>query len=282
MIKVLVIEDEQLTREMLLDCLEAEGFETISAKNGRIGVQKAHEHRPDLAICDIMMPELDGYGVLKTLHQNPTTAVIPFIFLTGKSNKAEIRQGMALGASDYLIKPFTPEELLGAIAAQLKKQAILKQWFALESQRISEFTSDQTDEFTNFSLLFSTCPQLKKIFNFIETHYHESISSRDVAKYLGFSSAYLTGLVRNQTGETLNRWIVRRRVTAARALLLKTDESIQQIAMALGYRSINHFFRQFREYYGTSPQAWRKVNRRQYISRANPCLRDFQKGVNIA
>ncbi|ACC81650.1 response regulator [Nostoc punctiforme] len=265
MIKVLIIEDEQLTREMLLDYLESEGFETMSAKNGRIGVQKVHEHRPDLAICDIMMPELDGYGVLKTLHQNPTTAVIPFIFLTGKSNKAEIRQGMALGASDYLIKPFTPEELLGAIAAQLKKQAILKQWFAFESQRISEFTSDQTDEFTNFSLLFSTCPQLKKIFNFIETHYHESISSRDVAKYLGFSSAYLTGLVRNQTGETLNRWIVRRRVTAARDLLLKTDESIQQIAIALGYRSINHFFRQFREYYGTSPQAWRKVNRRHYI-----------------
>ncbi len=123
-------------------------------------------------------------------------------------------------------------------------------------------TSDETDEFANFSALFGSCPQLKKIFNFIETHYHESISARDVAKYLGFSSAYLTGLVRNQTGETLNRWIVKRRVTAARTLLLKTDQSIQQIAMALGYRSINHFFRQFRQYYGTSPQAWRKVNSR--------------------
>jgi len=262
MIKVLVIEDEQLTREILIDSLQIEGFETISAKNGRIGVQKAHEHLPNLVICDVIMPELDGYGVLKTLHQNPTTAIIPFIFLTGKSTQAEVRQGMALGANDYLIKPFTPEELLGAIAAQLKKQAIIKQWFAFESGRVLELSADETDEFTNFSALFGSCPQLKKIFNFIETHYHESISSRDVAKYLGFSSAYLTGLVRNQTGETLNRWIVRRRVTAARTLLLKTDQSIQQIAIALGYRSINHFFRQFRQYYGTTPQAWRKVNRR--------------------
>lgn len=265
MTKVLVIENEQQTREMLLDCLEIEGFETIEAKNGSVGVQKAGEHLPDIVICDIMMPELDGYEVLKLLRQNSSTLVLPFIFLTGKNTKADLRQGMELGANDYLIKPFTPEELLGAIAGQLKKQAMLKQWFAMEYQRISQVEkSENTDEFANFTSLFTSCPQLKKIFDFIETHYHESISLRDVAKYVGFSSAYLTDLVRHQTGETINRWIVKRRVTAARVLLLKTDQPVEQIALKVGYRSHNHFFRQFRQYYGNSPHAWRKQHRSKF------------------
>lgn len=261
MIKVLVIENEALTRDMLLDCLETEGFQAIGAQNGSAGIQKADEYLPDIVICDILMPELDGYEVLKFLRQKPSTSIVPFIFLTSKNTKADLRQGMELGANDYLIKPFTPEELLGAIAAQMKKQAMLKQWFATEYQRMSQAETKNVDEFTNFTSLFTSCPQLKKIFDYIETHYHESISLRDVAKYLGFSSAYLTDLVRNQTGETINRWIVKRRVTAARVLLLETDQPVEKIALKVGYRSHNHFFRQFRQYYGNSPHAWRKQHR---------------------
>ena len=267
MTKVLVIENQRQSREVLLNCLETEGFETISAIDGNVGVQKAYEHLPDIAICDIMTPKLDGYRVLKLIRQNLSTSVMPFILLTAKNTKPELRKAMELGANDYLAKPFTSEELIGAIKGQLKKQVLLKKWFAIQYQQISQIPSDNTDEFANFAGLFSSCPQLKNIFNFIETHYHEPISLRDVAEYAGFSGAYLTDLVRHRTGETINRWIMRRRMIAARNLLLETDQAVEKIAQAIGYRSNNNFFRQFRQYYGSSPQAWRKQNRISLLCR---------------
>ena len=114
--KILVIEDEVQTRDMFLECLEAEGFDTIGTENGFVGVQLTQDELPDLVICDIMMPQLDGYGVLAQLRQNPVTAMIPFIFITAKSAEAERRLGMELGADDYLTKPCTAEDLLRAIA----------------------------------------------------------------------------------------------------------------------------------------------------------------------
>lgn len=116
MTKILVIENETQTRYMFLECLEAEGFEVIGAANGLVGVQRAQEQLPDLVICDIMMPELDGYGVLAQLRQNPVTAVIPFIFLTAMTSEMVRRHGMELGADEYITKPCTAEELLQVIA----------------------------------------------------------------------------------------------------------------------------------------------------------------------
>ena len=87
MTKILVIEDEVQSRNIFLECLEAEGFDTLCAENGRIGLQKAQDHLPDLVLCDVVMPELDGYGVITALRQDPVTAVIPFIFLTAKSTR---------------------------------------------------------------------------------------------------------------------------------------------------------------------------------------------------
>ncbi|WP_009630967.1 response regulator transcription factor [Synechocystis sp. PCC 7509] len=123
MTKILVIEDEQLVRENILDLLEAEGFDGVGAENGHVGVTWAWDCKPDLIICDVMMPELDGYDVLKLLRKEPVTATIPFIFLTAKADKDDFRQGMQLGADDYLTKPFTSAELLGAIAARLERKA---------------------------------------------------------------------------------------------------------------------------------------------------------------
>ena len=125
--KILVIEDEAQSREMFLECLEAEGFDALGAENGFVGVQRAQEELPDLVICDIRMPQLDGYGVLAQLRQNPRTAIIPFIFLTAKTTQPERRYGMELGADDYLTKPCTAEDLLRAIAkvCQLTRQSNL-------------------------------------------------------------------------------------------------------------------------------------------------------------
>ncbi|MEE3715801.1 response regulator [Tumidithrix elongata RA019] len=130
--KILVIEDDPYIRENIQDVLILERFETITAENGLIGLQQARDHSPDLIVCDMMMPELDGYGVLQALRQDPTTATIPLIFLTAKADRADIRQGMELGADDYLAKPLKPEELLKAIATRLEKKAIFDQLVTLQ------------------------------------------------------------------------------------------------------------------------------------------------------
>lgn len=123
---ILIIEDEEGIREVVYDILTTNRFSVIAAANGSEGVQLAIEHRPDLILCDVAMPVLDGYGVLKQLKKQPTTLTIPFIFLTAKSSVKDLRQGMELGADDYLIKPFTTQELLNAIATRLNKQAQIK------------------------------------------------------------------------------------------------------------------------------------------------------------
>ncbi|MEH2246229.1 EAL domain-containing response regulator [Nostoc sp.] len=127
---ILIIEDEEAVRENILDLLEAEDFETLAAANGRIGVHLAISEVPDLILCDMMMPEIDGYGVLTALRQDPSTATIPFIFLTAKSAKSDFRQGMDMGADDYITKPFTRAELLSAIMNRLEKHATLKRYLS--------------------------------------------------------------------------------------------------------------------------------------------------------
>ncbi len=141
MTKILVIEDEQSVRENILELLDAEDYETVGAANGQIGVQLALTETPDLILCDLMMPELDGYGVLTSLRQEPLTATIPFIFLTAKATKSDFRHGMDLGADDYITKPFTRAELLSAIDSRLHKQATLKQHFSTTPQ-IKAFSSE--------------------------------------------------------------------------------------------------------------------------------------------
>lgn len=123
--KILVIEDEITIRNNLLELLDAEHYWVLGAENGQQGLDLAREYLPDLVVCDVMMPELDGYQVLETLRQEATTAAIPFIFLTAKAEKSDLRQGMEWGADDYLTKPFTREELLKAIASRLSKQDVV-------------------------------------------------------------------------------------------------------------------------------------------------------------
>jgi Response regulators consisting of a CheY-like receiver domain and a winged-helix DNA-binding domain len=121
MAKILVIEDEESIRENILELLEAENFEALGAANGKVGIKMAIAQMPDLILCDMMMPEIDGQGVLKALRAEPVTATIPFIFLTAKADKTDIRLGMEQGADDYITKPCTPQELLKAIAIRLRK-----------------------------------------------------------------------------------------------------------------------------------------------------------------
>jgi len=126
--KILVIDDAEFILESTTTLLKFEGYEVFTAPNGREGIKAAYEHKPNLILCDISMPELDGYGVLEEIRKDEALVTIPFIFLTAFTEKRNMRMGMELGANDYLIKPFTREELLNAINSQLKKtQEIDKQ-----------------------------------------------------------------------------------------------------------------------------------------------------------
>lgn len=123
---ILLIEDDLALRENTAELLELSDYNVITAPNGRIGIEKAKEVLPNIIVCDIMMPEVDGYGVLEAMASGDTTKHIPFIFLSAKTEHKEVRRGMDLGADDYLTKPFDEEELLSAIESRLAKATILE------------------------------------------------------------------------------------------------------------------------------------------------------------
>jgi YesN/AraC family two-component response regulator len=203
-------------------------------------VEIARREYPCLIICDVMMPRLDGYGVLAALRQDPKTALIPFIFLTAKAARTDVRQGMAAGADDYLLKPCTAEELLNAVETRLKKHATYLQLLggapAPDARPL----------------------ELQPVFDYIEKNFRASIGLREVAQAVGYSPAYLTEWVGRLTGKTVLTWIITYRLREACRLLRSTTLSIAEVAQAVGYADPSPFSRIFRREYGQSPQAWRK------------------------
>ncbi|MEA5513721.1 response regulator [Nodularia sp. UHCC 0506] len=192
--KILVIEDDINVRQNILDLLYAEELNAIEAENGRLGLQLAQTEIPDLIICDVMMPELDGYGVLEALRQNPITTVIPLIFLTAKSDKIDFRQGMELGADDYLIKPFTRAELLAAISCRLEKKI-----------KIDQQTQKKLDDLRN-SITLSLPHEMRTPLNGIlgfsqilmeESELLDSQAVREMAEYIYQSGERLFQLIQN-------------------------------------------------------------------------------------
>jgi CRP-like cAMP-binding protein/CheY-like chemotaxis protein len=135
--KVLIIEDNNDIRENVVEILELAGYEVADANNGKTGVELAIKNPPDIILCDIMMPELDGYGVLYMLNKNPETCAIPFIFLTAKAERMDQRKGMEMGADDYLTKPFDDMDLLNAIESRLKKQELQKNFYSKSLDRLN-------------------------------------------------------------------------------------------------------------------------------------------------
>jgi len=123
MTKILVIEDEPEMRRNITTLLRFKNYEPIAAENGLVGVEMARREKPDLILCDVMMPELDGFGVLRALQEDAKLALIPFIFLTAKGEKDDLRCGMNLGADDYLTKPVANNDLVQAIEARLRRSS---------------------------------------------------------------------------------------------------------------------------------------------------------------
>ncbi|MBA3705477.1 MAG: response regulator [Bacteroidetes bacterium] len=140
--KILLIEDNKDVRENTAEILQLAKYNVITAKDGKEGVGLVQKEKPDLIICDIMMPVLDGHGVLHLLSKNEETSSIPFIFLTAKAERSDFRKGMEMGADDYLTKPFDDVELLNAIESRLKKNEILKKEFTKNIEGLNDFINE--------------------------------------------------------------------------------------------------------------------------------------------
>ncbi|MGN6418382.1 MAG: response regulator [Pseudobacter sp.] len=139
---ILVIDDNTDIRENTAEILSLAGYQTFTAENGKRGVEIAAREKPDLIVCDIMMPELDGYGVLHLLKNRPETENIPFIFLTAKTERTDFRKGMEMGADDYITKPFDDIELLKAIEIRLKKIGIIQAQYEQGEQGANELLKE--------------------------------------------------------------------------------------------------------------------------------------------
>ena len=175
--KVLIIEDNLEVRENTVEILELSGYDVSDAENGKVGVRKAIDEVPDIIICDIMMPELDGYGVLHLLSKNPITSSIPFIFLTAKSEKDDFRKGMNMGADDYITKPFDDTDLLTAIENRLKKSETIKHKFSGDLEQVKSLlnVSSSLIELEKLSKNQTLKEYAKKDFVYLESSYPRSI-----------------------------------------------------------------------------------------------------------
>ena len=168
--KILLIEDNPEMRENTAEILDLANYAMITAENGKTGVEMAKQEKPDLIICDIMMPDLDGYGVLHILSKDPETAGIPFIFLTAKAEKSDMRKGMNMGADDYLTKPFEEAELLNAIETRIKRNEFFRKNYTKDLGGFVQFIN----EAKQFSLPRNMAADYKmRSYQKKETLYHE-------------------------------------------------------------------------------------------------------------
>lgn len=154
--KILLIEDDAVLRDNTAELLELLSYQVNVASNGKIGVEKAKTQFPDIIVCDIMMPELDGYGVLEQLGNDDQTKHIPFIFLSAKTERQDVRKGMNLGADDYITKPFSEDELVSAIESRLAKASILKEIRGREGHSGSEDTAEEISTLNDLKSYFET------------------------------------------------------------------------------------------------------------------------------
>jgi DNA-binding response OmpR family regulator len=178
---ILLIEDDSVVRENTAELLGLANYHVITAANGKIGVNLAKKHVPDIIICDIMMPELNGYGVLQILSKETLTQQIPFIFLSAKTEHKDVRKGMNMGADDYITKPFDESELFSAIESRLAKMAILNE------KRMGSTSKKQTNNVTDDSI--KTLHQLKNYFSDESDEQH--FNAGEIIYHQGDNSNYV-------------------------------------------------------------------------------------------
>ncbi len=252
--KILVIEDNTDVRENTADILALSNYEVATAENGRIGVVKAKSFKPDIILCDIMMPVMDGFEVLQILGKERATAGIPFIFLTAKSEKADFRKGMTLGADDYLTKPFEEKDLLEAIESRLKKNSFLRKEFSKNIEGINDFF-EEAAQYMNLETIsrdYRTKSYKKKDFVFMENdaaHTLFFLESGTVKTYKATESGkeFVTGI--HRAGDFMGQLsLMSHRATYLESATVMEDAEIYHIPKAdftpllYGNKEVSHKF----------------------------------------
>lgn len=188
--RILIIEDQAPMRRNLALMLQMEGYDVSTAENGRAGLEVARQVRPDLVLCDVMMPELDGYAVVQALREDPDLAAVPFVFLTAKSERADIRIGMNFGADDYLAKPVIRDELLAAVTVRLARAEAAQ---AAQAAAANEAAAAPGDARAAFNPDYSSYEPLQHAFGITPREAEvllwvaQGKSNADVATILGMS-----------------------------------------------------------------------------------------------
>jgi DNA-binding NarL/FixJ family response regulator len=199
--KILLIEDQASMRRNIAFMLGAEGYSMSTAANGREGIEVAQREKPDLILCDVMMPEMDGHAVVQALRKDPEFAVTPFIFLTAKGDKAEVRHGMNIGADDYLTKPVLHDDLMAAIKSRLSRANTVQKAIV----RAGKFEPD----FNNHAALitaFDLTPREAEVLSWVA----QGKGNADIATLLGSTE----GTVKQQVGSCFRKMGVENRSAA--------------------------------------------------------------------
>jgi YesN/AraC family two-component response regulator len=246
--EILVVEDNTDLRRFISDNLESE-YIVVEAVDGEEGLHKAISHVPALVVTDIMMPGMNGMELCKRLKEDERTSHIPVIMLTAKATKEDRKEGLGLGADDYIIKPFEMEELVIRIRNLLEQRKKLREKYAsmigLDWESMSVTTLDE--QF------------LKKITAYITSHIDDfDLNVNKVTGEMAMSREHLFRKLKALTGETPIGLIRTIRMKAAASLLEKTKDSITTISLNTGFSNPSHFARTFRKHFGKSPQEYRK------------------------
>ncbi|UKO96716.1 helix-turn-helix domain-containing protein [Nostoc sp. UHCC 0870] len=271
MTRIFIIENNLKENKFLRKKLGTKFIDSFDSKDINLSIKQAEkDSSDDCVIYEIEIPEVNACGFVRVLHQGSITANIPFSYIHDRQSNLEQSKDINYHTDKHLGDFYNLTELVKKITdlkqylqnSQLQKKSISNNhWSANQSQPILEPIPAKTTKSTDDKSKFSQDPLLNQVFQFIDRNYHLTITLCDVALAVGYSAAYLTDLVRRQTGKTVNNWIIERRMTAARQLLLETNQSVNQVALAVGYQNEGHFFRQFRQHHEITPQVWRKIQR---------------------
>lgn len=237
---ILIIEDDPIVRENLEEILKFKGFSVITAEDGKNGLDIATKREPDLIISDIMMPEMDGYEVLKNVREHPAITNTPVILLTAKTLTESKIKGLEHGADDYITKPFNTKELVARVNNLLEIRKKLKAKAYLESQKTEVESAE--DAFMR---------ELISIFTDNIENSHFAIE--DIVIEMGLSKSTIQRRVKSITDKTFNQLLREFRLEQAKQILEQKGGNISEVAYAVGFNSVSYFSYSFKNYFGFPP-----------------------------
>ncbi len=238
--KVLIIEDEVKLRENITELFESQQYQVATADNGKSGYDRALKFAPDLIVSDVIMPEEDGFELLLKLKNNPATEFIPVIFLTAKTMMASKIEGLQLGADDYIMKPFSAEELL------VRSENLITKHQKMLKKGLIAVNED--------NIIPKNERLIRDIIQFIEEHLSDYNLSVDmIAKHLGISKSTIQRKIKISVNKNLNQLIREYRLEKARKMIERNAGTLSDIAQTTGFNSLSYFSYSYKKFYGLAP-----------------------------